>query len=185
MRARTSSLPVTLLMIALSGCRPGLYAGTIRGQGSSGGGTTGVAATKTPASISAGDWELTGDVPLGKFVIMSMVGGGGVRVRQQTMENTGRTTHLGAGVGYEALRLGRLRLTAFGAAVLEPVEANTLSLGSVYLAGLQADLMYFETAAVSIRLAYALPEAAVPATGETFNGNAVLLQVGTWLGLGK
>ncbi len=183
MNPTTSLLRMTMLMIAFAGCRVGVYVGTIRGKGTTTAASTGgVGGTNVPASVSAGDWELTGDVPLGKFIFMSMVGGGSLRIRQQVTENADRDIHLGGGVGYELVRAEPLRLSAFGAALFGVTYDNDAELSTSYLAGLQGDLVADGMFAVSVRLAYARLEGAVASGNYAFAGDAVLFQIGAWAG---
>ncbi len=157
----------------------------MRGTGSTP--STTVIDAEDDASVSASSYELTSDVVRGRLTVMTMWGGGFVRIRKREMtvgsptitsEGSNGDMHIGLGVGYELLRRPPFRLIGFGA-FTQGLLSYDDRLNRRFFAGVQADVLTdrLEEWAISLRLALMTGSGTVDEDRE-LDASGILFQVG-------
>ena len=183
-------------MLAASGCRFGGYAGSVRGRGTADMTANG---PERSTSVALSSYDLTSDIALKRFAVLTSFGGGGMRVRTRTADAATMTAtlaeqddvldiHAGLGVGVELVHTTKFRLMAFGMLTkgLFALEDQS-ELGSRYALGLELDMSvspdddYFGIAA---RIGYTHGSgqfATIDVAAQPIAVDAILFQVGLWL----
>lgn len=156
-------------------------------------------APERSASVALSSYDLTSDVVLKRFSVLTSFGGGGMRVRTRTMDPATMTAslaqqddvldiHVGVGVGIELVRTTKFRVMAFGMLTkgLFSLEDES-ELNSRYGLGLELDMAVSpaeDLFGIAARIGYthgAGQFATIELPTQPMAVDAILFQVGAWL----
>ncbi len=172
----------------LTGCRIGVYTGSLHGRGTV---ASEGASTTNDASVAAGAHEIGMDVVSKRFSILSSMGYGTVKVRVRETETSltergdSRELRFGLGAGVSLWRSNPFRIGIFGAATKSIIEDDLAQLSTRYMVGVQLDVSGtrsddFDGVGGSIRLAYVAGSGAVDGM-RSLDVGAILFQIGLWM----
>lgn len=129
------------LISAAAGCRIGAYGSSMRGRG-----TGSDASGTSDTSLSVPSAELTGDLMLKRFLVLTNVGAGPLTTRSRSPmgvlyeDASFVDVHFGGGLGFMPVQRERFMLSLFGLGTYR-VTNDYSHAGAVYQAGAQFDLV--------------------------------------------
>ncbi len=134
------------LMVAATGCRVGMYGGSLHGRGQ----VTRPAAQppsspETTASASDSVYDVGSDYVRGRFALLTVIGGGTLHLRSRNATMIGEIEdydlHVGIGAGYVLWQRSTVQLGAYGLLTQNLVTNDVVGLSRRLAVGLEVNVL--------------------------------------------